>query len=260
DGAAHRIYATTGAGTRLDTFARENGCVRFHIPEDVGGRFSALTAVGLLPAAVAGCDIDAIMSGAREEMESGPRAASLYASARQSLYRAGKKIEILCCFEPSVRYLCEWWKQLFGESEGKGGRGIFPASALFTADLHSLGQYIQQGERTLMETFITSAQSLSQLRVPKARAFDDMLDGVSAAPLHSINEQAAGAVRDAHIDGGVPVISLGVPGISAESFGALAYFFETACVISSAISGVSPYGQPGVEAYKQNLKRRLGLI
>jgi glucose-6-phosphate isomerase len=260
DGAMHRIYVTTGAGTRLDAFARENGCVRFHIPEDVGGRFSVLTAVGLLPAAVAGCDIDAIMAGAREEMESGTRAASLYASARQSLYSLGKKIEILCCFEPSMRYLCEWWKQLFGESEGKGGRGIFPASALFTADLHSLGQYIQQGERTLMETFITADAPRSQLRVPKERPFDDMLDGVAAETLHGINAQAVRAVRDAHIDGGVPVISLGVPAISAESFGALAYFFESACVISSAISGVDPYGQPGVEAYKRNLKGRLNLV
>ncbi|MDR2665658.1 MAG: glucose-6-phosphate isomerase, partial [Oscillospiraceae bacterium] len=121
DGAMQRIYVTTGAGTRLDEFARENGCVRFHIPDGVGGRFSVLTAVGLLPAAVAGCDIDAVMAGAREEMESGLSAASLYASARQGLYAAGKKIEILCCFEPCMQYLCEWWKQLFGESEGKDG-------------------------------------------------------------------------------------------------------------------------------------------
>jgi glucose-6-phosphate isomerase len=226
----------------------------------VGGRFSTLTAAGLLPAAAAGCDIDAIMSGAREEMDTGARAAALYAAARQTLYASGRKIEILGCFEPSMRYLGEWWKQLFGESEGKDGKGIFPATAMFTADLHSLGQYIQQGERILMETFITSDKPRSKLRVPGARGFDDGLDAVSALGLHALNLEASAAVREAHIEGGVPVVKLGVPELSAESFGALIYFFESACVMSSALSGVDPYGQPGVESYKQKLRRRLSLF
>ncbi|MDR2358054.1 MAG: glucose-6-phosphate isomerase [Oscillospiraceae bacterium] len=257
EGAARRLYVTTGMNTTLDAFASERGCARFYIPDDVGGRFCVLTAAGLLPAAVAGCDVDAIMSGAREEMAAGERTAALYAAVRQALYASGKKIEILGCFEPSMRYLGEWWKQLFGESEGKDGKGIFPATAMFTADLHSLGQYIQQGERILMETFITADRPRSSLRVPGRRLFDDGLDAVSALELHAINLEASAAVRDAHIEGGVPVIELGVPELSAESFGALVYFFESACVMSSALSGVDPYGQPGVESYKQKLRARL---
>ncbi|MDR1588805.1 MAG: glucose-6-phosphate isomerase [Oscillospiraceae bacterium] len=258
-GAARRLYVTTGAGTALDAFARERGCRRFYIPDDVGGRFSALTAAGLLPSAVAGCDIDAVMAGARGEMVSGAREAALYAAARQTLYASGRKIEILGCFEPSMRYLGEWWKQMFGESEGKDGKGIFPATALFTADLHSLGQYIQQGERTLMETFVTTDKPRSSLRVPYSRLFDDGLDAVASRELHAINSDAIAAVREAHIEGGAPVVTLSIPELSAESFGALIYFFESACVMSSALSGVDPYGQPGVESYKRKLRARLGL-
>jgi glucose-6-phosphate isomerase len=258
-GAARRVYVTTGAGTALEEFARERGCARFVIPDDVGGRYSALTAVGLLPAAVAGCDIDGIMAGARAEAESGAHTEAVYAAVRQALYAAGRKIEILGVFEPTMQYLGEWWKQIFGESEGKGGRGIFPCAAQFTADLHSLGQYIQQGERTLMETFLTVDKSRSSLRTPRAGPFGDGLDAIASRGLDELNAAAARAVRDAHIEGGVPVTELRVPEISAGSFGALVYFFESACVISSGLSGVAPYGQPGVEAYKRKLKAILQL-
>jgi len=260
DGTKDRIYVTTDGGSPFDAMAAHDGYCRFEIPHGVGGRYSVLTAVGLLPCAVAGIDIDDMMRGALEEMETGIDDACLYASARQALYRQGKNVEILSCFEPAFCSMGQWWKQLFGESEGKAVRGIFPAYADYTADLHSLGQYIQQGERMLMETFVTFNQPRSALTIPCGPEHDDNLGELSGMSLDAVNRAASEAVKKAHIDGGVPVIELYVPDMSAKSFGTLAYFFQRACAVSALLSGVNPFGQPGVEAYKKNLLATLEQI
>ena len=259
-GLKDRLYVTTDKnGSPLREMASREGYSCLEMPERVGGRYSVLTAVGLLPCAVAGIEIDEIMSGAREEMQTGIDNACLYAAARQTLYKKGKKIEMLACFEPAFRYTGEWWKQLFGESEGKAGIGIFPAYADYTADLHSLGQYIQEGERTLMETIVTFNEPRINPVIPAGRLHDDKISAIEGLDLHEINRSASQAVKKAHIDGGVPVIELYAPRLSAESFGALAYFFERSCTVSALVSGVIPFGQPGVEAYKKNLFAILGL-
>jgi glucose-6-phosphate isomerase len=260
EGRKERLYVTTDKkGSPLRETAKREGYACLEMPERVGGRYSVLTVVGLLPCAVAGIDIDEIMTGALEEIETGADNACLYASARQALYRKGKKIEMLACFEPAFRYTGEWWKQLFGESEGKGGIGIFPAFADYTADLHSLGQYIQEGERTLMETFVSFDSPRHNPEIPGGPLHDDKIGALAGLDLHAVNCAASEAVKKAHIDGGVPVIELRAPAMSAESFGALAYFFERSCAVSALISGVNPFGQPGVEAYKKNLYAILGL-
>ena len=260
NGLKERLYVTTDKkGSPLRDMAAREGYECLEMPPRVGGRYSVLTVVGLLPCAVAGIDIDEMMSGALEEMETGIDDACLYASVRQVLYRKGKKIELLASFEPAFRYMGEWWKQLFGESEGKEGIGIFPAYADYTADLHSLGQYIQEGERTLMETFVSFGSSRVDLKVPGGNIHSDKIGTLAGMSLHEINTAAETAVRNAHIDGGVPVIDLKVPSISAFSYGALVYFFERSCAVSAMISGVIPFGQPGVEAYKKNLYAILGL-
>ena len=260
-GLKERLYVTTDKkGSPLREMASREGYACLEMPERVGGRYSVLTAVGLLPCAVAGIDIDRIMAGAKEEMETGLENACLYASARQALYRKGKKIEMLACFEPAFRYTGEWWKQLFGESEGKAGIGVFPAFADYTADLHSLGQYIQEGERTLMETFVTFEQPRVKIAIPGGAIHDDKIGSLAGMDINKVNQAASEAVKKAHIDGGVPVVELSVPELSAESYGALAYFFERSCAISALVSGVNPFGQPGVEAYKNNLFKILGLI
>ena len=260
EGLKERLYVTTDKkGSPLREMAAREGYACLEMPERVGGRYSVLTVVGLLPCAVAGIDIDEMMAGALEEMETGIDNACLYASARQVLYRKGKKIEMLACFEPAFRYTGEWWKQLFGESEGKAGIGIFPAFADYTADLHSLGQYIQEGERTLMETFVSFDKPRADPVIPGGLLHDDKIGALAGIGLHTVNRSASEAVKKAHIDGGVPVLELSAPGLSAASFGALAYFFERACAVSARISGVNPFGQPGVEAYKKNLFAILGL-
>ena len=259
-GLKERLYVTTDKkGSPLREMAAREGYTCLEMPPEVGGRYSVLTVVGLLPCAIAGIDIDEMMAGAREEMETGTEQACLYASARQVLYRKGKKIEMLACFEPSFRYTGEWWKQLFGESEGKEGIGIFPAYADYTADLHSLGQYIQEGERTLMETFVSFGQPRVNMEIPGGPLHDDRIAPLAGLDLHKVNQSASEAVKKAHIDGGVPVIELHAPSLSAASFGALAYFFKRSCAVSALISGVNPFGQPGVEAYKKNLYAILGL-
>jgi glucose-6-phosphate isomerase len=212
-----------------------------------------------LPCAVAGIDIDAMMMGAREELETGLDDACLYAATRQVLYKKGKNIEMLASFEPAFKYTGEWWKQLFGESEGKEGIGIFPAYADYTADLHSLGQYIQEGERTIMETFVTFEKPRLNPVIPGGDIHVDKIAKLAGMDMDKINKSASEAVKKAHIDGGVPVMELLVPSLSAASFGALAYFFKRSCAISSLISGVNPFGQPGVEAYKKNLFAILGI-
>ena len=259
DGAKKRIYVTSERGSRLYKFAVEERLKLFEIPASCGGRYSVLSAVGMLPASVAGIDICEVAEGALEEKSSGLETAMKYAAARQALYRAGKKIELLACFEPSFVSFGEWWKQLFGESEGKDGLGIFPAFVSYTADLHSLGQYVQEGERSLFETVVAFKETRASLRIPRNVFYDDGLDMISGKRVDDINKAAIDAVKRAHISGGVPVLEVSAPEISAGVFGALVYFFETACAVSAVLSGVSPFGQPGVEAYKKNLFSGLGI-
>ncbi len=253
-GARDRIYVTTDPEKgKLRQLCSREGYASFEIPPDIGGRYSVLTAVGLLPAAVAGIDIDAMLAGARDMLGSGEEEALRYACARQALYKRGKKIEILAAFEPYFRSMGEWWKQLFGESEGKDGLGIFPAHTEFTTDLHSLGQYIQSGERTLFETFVSVETTRARLRIPRDDALDDGLERLGGKEVRIVNEAAKMATKKAHIDGGVPVLEIGVPSASAYDFGALVQFFEVSCAVSALISGVNPFDQPGVEAYKKNM-------
>ena len=259
DGLKDRLYVTSDIGSPLIKSAEREGYAYLEMPPEVGGRYSVLTVVGLLPCAVAGIDIDEMMDGAKEEFETGVEEACLYAAARQVLYRQGKKIEMLASFEPAFRFTGEWWKQLFGESEGKEGIGIFPSYADYTADLHSMGQLIQEGERTLYETFVSFKEPRANPKVPGGPLHDDKISAIVGFDMHKINQAASEAVMKAHIDGGVPVLELNLPKLSAASFGALAYFFMRSCAISSLISGVNPFGQPGVEAYKKNLFAILGL-
>ena len=259
--AATRIVAVTDkARGALKTLATNEGYPTFVIPDDVGGRFSVLTPVGLLPLAVAGVDIKALVAGATA-MEKATDAAvpvdenisAQYAIVRNELYREGKKTEILGSYEPKLQYVGEWWKQLYGESEGKDGKGIFPASVTLTADLHSMGQYIQEGERTLFETIISVAESKHKVKVESDAENLDGLNYLAGKRISQINHMAELGVRLAHIDGGVPNIRVEIPTIDAESLGALIYFFEKACGISGYLLGVNPFNQPGVEAYKKNM-------
>ncbi len=259
--AATRIVAVTDkARGALKTLATNEGYPTFVIPDDVGGRFSVLTPVGLLPLAVAGVDIKALVAGATA-MEKATDASvpvdenisAQYAIVRNKLYREGKKTEILGSYEPKLQYVGEWWKQLYGESEGKDGKGIFPASVTLTADLHSMGQYIQEGERTLFETIISVAESKHTVKVESDAENLDGLNYLAGKRISQINHMAELGVRLAHIDGGVPNIRVEIPTIDAESLGALIYFFEKACGISGYLLGVNPFNQPGVEAYKKNM-------
>ena len=259
EGLKDRLYVTSDIGSPLMKTAEHEGYAHLEMPPEVGGRYSVLTVVGLLPCAVAGIDIDEIMAGAKEELAGGLEQECLYAAARQVLYRKGKKIEMLACFEPAFRYTGEWWKQLFGESEGKEGIGIFPAYADYSADLHSLGQLVQEGERTLLETFVSFNEPRTNPSIPGGTIHSDKISSIEGFVMHKINASASEAVKKAHIDGGVPVLELNLPKLSAASFGALAYFFMRSCAVSALISGVNPFGQPGVEAYKKNLFAILGL-
>ncbi|MBR5864432.1 MAG: glucose-6-phosphate isomerase [Alistipes sp.] len=259
--AAERIVAITDAARgALKTLATNEGYPTFVIPDDVGGRFSVLTPVGLLPLAVAGVDIKALVAGA-QAMEKATAAdvaveenlAAQYAIVRNELYKAGKKVEILGSYEPKLQYVAEWWKQLYGESEGKDGLGIFPASVTLTADLHSMGQYIQEGERTLFETIISVENAKHTVKVEAEEANLDGLNFLAGKRISEINKMAELGVRLAHIDGGVPQLCIEIPAIDETSIGALIYFFEKACGISGYILGVNPFNQPGVEAYKKNM-------
>ena len=259
--AAERIVAITDAARgALKTLATNEGYPTFVIPDDVGGRFSVLTPVGLLPLAVAGVDIKALVAGA-QAMEKATAAdvavednlAAQYAIVRNELYKAGKKVEILGSYEPKLQYVAEWWKQLYGESEGKDGLGIFPASVTLTADLHSMGQYIQEGERTLFETIISVENAKHTVKVEAEESNLDGLNFLAGKRISEINKMAELGVRLAHIDGGVPQLCIEIPAIDETSIGALIYFFEKACGISGYILGVNPFNQPGVEAYKKNM-------
>ena len=258
------IFATTDAARGvLKGLANENGWESFVIPDDIGGRFSVLTAVGLLPMAVAGIDVRKVIDCAIEELEaldlrSPENPAWQYAAARQQLYRAGYGIEILGCYEPSFRFMAEWWKQLYGESEGKDGIGIFPASVEYTADLHSMGQYVQEGVRMLFESIVRFDQSLRSYPIPFEASNADGLNYVAGRDMSDVSSVAADAVKAAHISGGVPNIQINVPRRDEAGFAAIVCFFEMACGISGYISGVNPFNQPGVEAYKKNMFRMLG--
>ena len=263
DGARERIYATTDkARGALKGLADTEGYEEFVVPDDVGGRYSVLTAVGLLPIAVAGVDIEALMAGARQAMDelAAPgldNPAWQYAAARHVLYEQGKRIEVLAGYEPRFRFFAEWWKQLYGESEGKDGKGLFPASVEFTADLHSMGQYIQDGERSMFETVVSFAPD-GEYAIPNDPANVDGLNFLSGKSLAFVAEQAMRGTILAHVDGGVPNVLLELPRISEESVGWLIYFFEYVCGLSGHLLEVNPFNQPGVEAYKKNMFALLG--
>ena len=259
--AAERIVAITDkARGALKTLATQEGYPTFVIEDNVGGRYSVLSPVGLLPLAVAGVDVDAFVEGARDmerltseatPIEHNP--AAHYAIVRNELYKAGKKIEILGSYEPKLQYIAEWWKQLYGESEGKDGKGIFPASVTLTADLHSMGQYIQEGERTLFETIISVKHSKYEVKVEADEANLDGLNFLTGKRLSDINKMAELGVRIAHVDGGVPNMQIEIERIDERTIGQLLYFFEKGCGISGYMLGVNPFNQPGVEAYKKNM-------
>jgi len=265
DEAKGRIYATTDkARGALKTLADEEGYETFVVPDDVGGRFSVLTAVGLLPIAVAGIDIDAMMQGAKDAQDefSNPDLSEnicyQYAAVRNCLARKGKTVEMMINFEPCIHYFAEWWKQLYGESEGKDNKGIFPAAADFSADLHSMGQYIQQGQRILFETAILVDSPRKNVTI---EATEDNLDGLNflaGKSIDFVNSKAALGTALAHVDGGVPNLVVRVPELNAYNFGQLVYFFEKACGISGYVLGVNPFDQPGVESYKKNMFALLG--
>ena len=265
EGASKRIYATTDkARGALKTLADAEGYETFVIPDDVGGRFSVLTAVGLLPIAVAGCDIDAIMDGALaayneykdSSLDNNP--CYTYAAARNAMYRKGKEIELLVNYEPQLHYITEWWKQLYGESEGKDQKGIFPAGVDFSTDLHSMGQYIQDGRRILFETVINVETPKKNVVLGNMDGDLDGLNYLAGKDMDCVNKQAALGTLMAHTDGGVPNFVITIPALDEKSFGALVYFFEKACAISGYLLGVNPFNQPGVEAYKKNMFKLLG--
>ncbi len=264
DKAGEHIFATTDAHKgALKSLADRNGWTTFVVPDDVGGRFSVLSAVGLLPMAVAGIDVRRVIDAAIGEfkalsLQSPENPAWKYAAARQHLYAKGYDIEILACYEPSFRFMAEWWKQLYGESEGKDGKGIFPASVEFTADLHSMGQYIQSGPRELMETVVRFRHSRRTYSFPYEEDNTDGLNYIAGRDIAEICHIAADAVKDAHVGGGVPNMVIEVPMRNEEGFASLVAFFEVACAISGYMSGVNPFDQPGVEAYKKNMFRMLG--
>ena len=259
--AKNRIVAITDASKgALRTLAMKEGYKTFVIPDDVGGRYSVLTPVGLLPIAVAGINIRMLLQGASEmEKDTNEDTAfknnlsSLYAVTRNVLYQKGKKIEILANFHPKLHYFAEWWKQLFGESEGKDLKGIFNAAVDFTTDLHSMGQWIQEGERTIFETVISIDKPNKKVEIPHDSENLDGLNYLEGKRVDEVNKMAELGTRIAHVDGGVPNIVIQVPELSAYYIGQLIYFFEKACGISGYILGVNPFNQPGVEAYKANM-------
>ena len=247
----------------LRILADKEGFTTYVIPDNVGGRFSVLTPVGLLPIAVAGYDIRALVNGAidmknKAIVPSTDNIAIQYAIIRNELYKTGKKIELLVNFNPKLHYIAEWWKQLYGESEGKDGKGIFPAAVDFTTDLHSMGQYIQDGERHLFETVITVEKSTHSLLIPHDKDNLDGLNFLAGKNIDNVNKMAELGTCIAHVDGGVPNLKIVLPELSEYYLGQLLYFFEIACGISGYILGVNPFNQPGVEAYKKNMFRLLG--
>ena len=263
--AKKRIFATTDkARGALLTLAREEGYETFTIPDDVGGRFSVLTAVGLLPIAAAGINIEELMQGAadaraeysNENVEE--NACYQYAAVRNALLRKGKTTEIIVNYEPCLQYFGEWWKQLYGESEGKDGKGLYPSSVNFSTDLHSLGQYIQDGQRILFETVINVENARKDVELKEEASDLDGLNYLAGKTMDFVNKQAFQGTILAHVDGGVPNVVINLPSINAYHMGQLIYFFEKACGISGYLLGVNPFDQPGVEEYKKNMFALLG--
>ncbi|WCK55795.1 glucose-6-phosphate isomerase [Aneurinibacillus sp. Ricciae_BoGa-3] len=263
--AKKRIYATTDkARGALKKLADEEGYETFVIPDDVGGRYSVLTAVGLLPIAAAGLDIDRMMEGAAAAAKkyNNPELATnqsyQYAAVRNALYRKGKSIELLVNYEPALHYVSEWWKQLFGESEGKNQKGLFPASVDFTTDLHSMGQYVQEGRRDLIETVVQVKKPRIELTIGEDPANIDGLNFLAGKTMDEVNKKAFQGTVLAHVDGGVPNMVVELDELNEFAFGEMVYFFEKACGISGLLMGVNPFDQPGVEAYKKNMFALLG--
>ncbi len=264
--ARKRIIAITDAHKgALKKLADEEAYPTYVVPDDVGGRYSVLTPVGLLPIAVAGFDIKALLKGAakmeefvKSSKKIGENPVAAYAAARNALYRSGKTVEILVNFLPNLLYFNEWWKQLYGESEGKEGKGLFPAGVSFTTDLHSMGQYIQQGLRNIFETVISVEKSNANVVVPNASNDDDGLNYLAGKHIHYVNRMAELGTMLAHVDGGVPNIRVSVPLINEDTLGQLIYFFEMSCGLSGYLLGVNPFNQPGVEEYKSNMFALLG--
>lgn len=256
--AGKRIVAITDAAKgALRTLADQEGYKTFIIPDNVGGRFSVLTPVGLLPIAIAGFNIRELVQGAvemRQECVSNDKSIAMeYAVARTALYRKGYAVELLANFNPKLHYITEWWKQLYGESEGKENKGIFPAGADFTTDLHSMGQYIQEGVRMLMETVISVEKPDYKVQIPSDAANLDKLNFLAGKRVDEVNKMAELGTQIAHVDGGVPNMKVVMPALNAQYIGQLFYFFEIACGISGTMLGVNPFDQPGVEAYKNNM-------
>ena len=265
EGAKSRIYATTDkAKGALKNLADEEGYQTFVVPDDVGGRFSVLTAVGLLPIAVCGADVDALMRGAadardlyaEEDLESNE--CYQYAAVRNALHRKGRNIEMLVNYEPELQYFTEWWKQLFGESEGKDQKGIFPAGVNFTTDLHSMGQYIQDGLRMMFETILYVENSKTDITLKEEKDNVDGLNFLAGKTMDYVNKQAFEGTSLAHTDGGVPNLILKLKALDEYTLGQVIYFFEKACGISGYLLGVNPFNQPGVESYKKNMFALLG--
>ena len=263
--AAKRIYATTDkAKGALKTLATAEGYETFVVPDNVGGRFSVLTAVGLLPIAAAGIDIDDLIAGAKDAMNDfanknmDENQALQYAAVRNILHRKGKDLELMVNYEPRVHYLAEWWKQLFGESEGKEGKGLYPTSADFSADLHSLGQYIQQGQRLFFETVVSIGKPEVEFVIESDKENLDGLNFIAGKTLDYVNKKATDGVILAHVDGNVPNLGINIPEVTPYHLGYTFYFFEKACGVSGYLLGVNPFDQPGVEAYKKNMFALLG--
>lgn len=263
--ARKRIYATTDAKKgALKDLATAEGYETFVIPDNVGGRFSVLTAVGLLPIAVSGVNIDEIMNGAQDAREeySNPSLKEnecyKYVAARNALYNKGKSIEILVNYEPNVHFFNEWWKQLYGESEGKDEKGLFPAAVDFSTDLHSMGQYIQQGRRDIFETVLNVEKARREITIEESKENVDGLNFLAGKTMDFVNKKAFEGTLLAHNDGGVPNIVINVPELTPYYFGRLVYFFEKACGVSGYVLGINPFDQPGVEAYKKNMFALLG--
>lgn len=264
--ARKRIVAVTDKEKgALKQLAGEEGYETFIIPDDVGGRYSVLTPVGLLPVAVAGYDIRQLLEGAKAmkasigrttQIDENPVAA--YAAVRNALYNKGYTTEIMVNFEPRLFYFTEWWKQLYGESEGKENKGIFPAGVSFTTDLHSMGQYIQEGMRNIFETVLSVEKPAAEFRIPEDKKNLDKLNYIAGKAIHEVNRQAELGTALAHVDGGVPNLRIRVPEINEFVLGQLIYFYEMACAVSGYILGVNPFDQPGVEAYKRNMFALLG--
>ncbi|MCK4408287.1 MAG: glucose-6-phosphate isomerase [Bacteroidales bacterium] len=264
--AKNRIIAITDKEKgALKELSEKEGYKTYIVPDDVGGRYSVLTPVGLLPIAVAGFDIKKLITGAFEMLQlneatssMGKNPVALYAATRNALYNKGKTTEIMVNYQPTLFYLTEWWKQLYGESEGKENKGIFPAGVSFTTDLHSMGQYIQEGLRNIFETVLSVKNSKRDLRIPEDKKNLDKLNYLAGEKINYVNKMAETGTMLAHVDGDVPNIRITIPKIDEENLGQLIYFFEMACAVSGYILGVNPFNQPGVEAYKKNMFALLG--